>query len=159
MLELNVGQKNISHLVGQQTHIISPEIKKLHKSFTQREVEIKTMKQEVANSAAGMNGISDALSRQNYTIVIQNVEHLLETSLTECQHAIEQLLNVIRTSRKEFFHQSLLTNKQMWTIAREAQDHLSELEFPLALPSMNLLDLTKISVVSIRVQEWKLITA
>ena len=159
MLKLNEAQRNISHLVGQETHIVQFELHKLHESAVQREKEIKNLKLELSNVATGLNGISSFLTRQNSTLILENLALVLEAGLNEYQHTVERMLSVIHTSREGSFHLSLMTNKQIAIIAREAQNYMLELKFPVALLPINLPDLMKSSAVSIRTRHKKLIAA
>lgn len=57
--------------------------------------------------------------------------HALDVGPDEHQHAVEKFLETIQVAREGRLHPSLITAKQLEQIAREIQDHIPEMEFPV----------------------------
>lgn len=73
MLEFNITLSNMSHLVGQQMHVVLSELQKLHSLAEVQEKEIKCIKLKVINSAAGIERLSDGIAELTYINTLENL--------------------------------------------------------------------------------------
>ena len=139
--------------------MVRSELQKLHHLEEHHEKIIKGLKARLGETATGIDKLSNEFMKLNYTTMLEHMTLELAEGLNNYQQSVRRLIGVIHAAGDGRLHPALITNKQLTPIAREAQDHLKDSEFPLALSKVNRADLVRISAVAVRMQNKKLLLA
>lgn len=157
LLELDEAQRNISKLVGEQTHLVRAELHNLYQAAEQQQKIANNWQERLNNMQTRIQDFGNQMDNINYTVWIQITIRNWEEHLDIYEHALEQTLQVMYSAKEGKLHPRMLTNQQLLRIAKEAQEHLGEFIFPVNLNTVNVATLGKISVVSSRMNNDKLI--
>lgn len=157
LLELDEAQRNISKLVGEQTHLVRAELHNLYKAAEQQQKIANNWQEKLNKMQTSIQRFDDKLDNINYTVWIQATIRNWEEHLDIYEHALEQTLQVMYSAKEGKLHPRMLTNNQLSKIAKEAQEQLGELVFPVNLNKVNVATLGKISIVNSRMNNEKLI--
>ena len=146
--ELNEAQTNISHLVGQQTHLVRSQLERMHKQAQQHQEKLESLKNELTNLNRELGQDTRKITELKYTESLTRVLRTNEAAVGEYIRAIEKILNVLHAARQKQMHPGLLTSRQLELIYRDIQDHRPEMVFPVSGPAVDIEELTSISTVT-----------
>lgn len=124
LYELN---RNLSHLVGKQTHIIRSDLQKLYEE-ADRHSEVLN---HVRNNLKGLNALTESLNRTRYYIYLAQWTQSLETQLDHFIHALKEIIQIILSAREGKFHPSLLNSEQLVDIKNRLQTINKNYDFPI----------------------------
>ena len=144
IMELNQAETNISHLVGQQTHVIRSQLEDLHKHAEFHDKELNRFKLQFFDALKRVNEMAEYFHPQNYTETIKQVLRASEDGLDHYIYSAERILSVIHAARKGELHPTLLTSQQMLPVFRDVQDNAPQMMFPVIGSTVDIDEITKI---------------
>ena len=102
--ELNEAQRNVSHLVGQQTHVVRSELQKLHHLEEHHEKIMKGLKARLGEAATGIDKLSNEFTKLNYTTILEHMTLELAEGLNNYQQSVRRLIDVIHAAGEGRLH-------------------------------------------------------
>ncbi|XP_051176797.1 uncharacterized protein LOC127291639 [Leptopilina boulardi] len=150
--ELNLGQSNISKLMNEQTHLVRSELNKIHQVAEQRESEMNAFHQIMGEYWGNLTEINQHIIIAEFETLALKTALALEFSIEEYQVGLDEIITTIRGAQEGILHPSLITKDQIITIAREIEEAMPGLDFPIPMSQINVIDFMRLSKVSIRIQ-------
>lgn len=111
--DLNLAQENISHLVGQQTHIVQSQLEESHEFKQAQDAHQTQLQHELQISVQHFNDISNAVYEISYTQNFSKVLHAIDMSLDEYLRSANQILENVHSARRSKLYLLLLTPEQL----------------------------------------------
>ena len=121
--ELNEAQANISHLVGQQTHLVRSQLEEMHNQAQQHQEKLKSLRNVLTNLNQELGQVDRKITELKYTKALTRVLQENDAAVEEYIRATDKILNVLQAARQKKMHPGLLTPSQLELIYRDIQDH------------------------------------
>ncbi|XP_051154836.1 uncharacterized protein LOC127277608 [Leptopilina boulardi] len=157
--DLNEHQRNISRLMGEQAHIIRSELYRLHEREELRDKELDSINQNLSKFTEKLSDITRFTTNMNFRFKLEEFVLKMELTFDEHQRSLNQIIEILRSAQDGKLHPALLSREQLLTMAREVYEQLPAMEFPTNPQRVNIMDLVRVSTVSIRLHGNKLFAA
>lgn len=157
--DLSAVQSNMSRLMGEQAHIIKSELHKIHEQSEKRENEISQMQQQLDEFLNNEKKIEQNIRLIRFEKLISRTALQFEFCIEEFQKGIEELLTLIQAAQEGILHHSLITKNQILTMAKEIQEAMPGMDFPVPASQINIIHLSQIAKVSMRMQGTQILVA
>lgn len=124
LYELN---RNLSYLIGQQTHVIRSDLEKLHDE-ADRHTKVLNY---IRNNLKQLNTLTETLNKKQYYAYLAQWTQTLESKLDHFIHATQEIIKIILSAREGKLHPTLLSNKQLQDIKTRLQTINKDYVFPI----------------------------
>ncbi|XP_043480073.1 uncharacterized protein LOC122509854 [Leptopilina heterotoma] len=150
--ELNEAQKNISHLVGEQTHIVRADLQNLYDLAQRQHNSSEEERKRLYKLEEDIFAVESKLTTTDFMLQLQKTSKQWNEQIETYKHGLEETLNVIFKAIEGKLHPKLLNNEQIKTIATEAHKFLENQEYPMHIDNLNVATIAEISKIGLQVK-------